>query len=68
MVALNAALPAAVRGGHAADSQALVPLVTASVRAGDVVLVKGSAGSRMGLVVEALKGMAGAPPRAANGE
>ncbi len=68
MAALNAALPTAMRGGHTADSQVLVPLVTASVGAGDVVLVKGSAGSRMGLVVEALKGMAGALPRAANGE
>jgi UDP-N-acetylmuramyl pentapeptide synthase len=38
------------------------------VGAGDALLVKGSAGSRMGLVVEALRGMAGELPRAANGE
>ncbi len=68
MAELNAALPVALRGGHAPDSQALIPLVTASVGAGDALLVKGSAGSRMGLVVEALRGMAGELPRAANGE
>ncbi|MFQ5774235.1 MAG: UDP-N-acetylmuramoylalanyl-D-glutamyl-2,6-diaminopimelate--D-alanyl-D-alanine ligase [Kiloniellaceae bacterium] len=67
MAALNASLPQAMRGGHAADARALVPLVTAVVAAGDAVLVKGSAGSRMGLIAEALKGMSQALPRAANG-
>ncbi len=52
--ALDAALPAARRGGHAADAAALAPIVTAAVRPGDVVLVKGSAGSRMAVVVAAL--------------
>jgi UDP-N-acetylmuramoyl-tripeptide--D-alanyl-D-alanine ligase len=54
MAHLAAALPASMRGGHADDSASLVPLVTAAVRPGDVVTVKGSAGSRMGLIVEAL--------------
>jgi UDP-N-acetylmuramoyl-tripeptide--D-alanyl-D-alanine ligase len=54
MAALDAALPEAVRAGHAADAGALGDLVAASVRAGDVVLVKGSAGAKMGKVVAAL--------------
>ncbi len=51
------ALPAAVRGGHAADSAALAPVVAAAVRPGDAVLVKGSLGSRMATVVRALEGV-----------
>ncbi len=54
MAALDRALPPALRGGHAETSAALAPLVAAAVRAGDVVLVKGSAGSRTGLIVRAL--------------
>lgn len=68
MAALNAALPPALCAGHAADSRALAPLVTAAVAAGDAILVKGSLGSRMAAVVEALKGLGGDLPRAANGE
>ncbi len=71
MAHLFDALPADMRGGHAADSTALKPLVTAAVRAGDVVAVKGSAGSRMGVVVEALRGLdasQGSAARAGNGE
>ncbi len=48
------ALPESRRGGHAANSEALAPLVGRAVRAGDVVMVKGSAGSRMGRVVQSL--------------
>lgn len=48
------AVPAARRGCHAADSEALIPSVAAAVQAGDVVCVKGSLGSRMKPVVEAL--------------
>ncbi|HYG88869.1 MAG TPA: UDP-N-acetylmuramoylalanyl-D-glutamyl-2,6-diaminopimelate--D-alanyl-D-alanine ligase [Azospirillum sp.] len=54
MRALWERLPAAMRGKYANDSKELAPLLAADVRGGDVVLVKGSAGSRMGLVVEAL--------------
>ena len=54
MRALYDALPNDVRGGYAADAATLAPLATAAVRAGDVVLVKGSAGSRMAGVVAAL--------------
>ena len=52
---LHEAIPAAQRGAHAPDSAALAPLVARAVRAGDVILVKGSLGSRMRLVVAALE-------------
>jgi UDP-N-acetylmuramoyl-tripeptide--D-alanyl-D-alanine ligase len=48
------AVPAGLRAGYAPDAESLAPLVAAEVRAGDAVLVKGSLGSRMRLVVEAL--------------
>lgn len=54
MARLHAALPSALRGGHAPDSAALLPLVRAALRPGDVVVVKGSLGSRMGRIVDAL--------------
>jgi UDP-N-acetylmuramoyl-tripeptide--D-alanyl-D-alanine ligase len=63
------ALPAALRGGHAGDIETLAPLVVAAVRPGDVVTVKGSLGSRTGVVVRALLDLGGddeaAPRRAA---
>ncbi len=49
------AVPQACRGAHAEDSTALAPVVAAAVRAGDAVLVKGSLGSRMRVVVQALE-------------
>jgi UDP-N-acetylmuramyl pentapeptide synthase len=52
--ALQAAVPPTLRAVHAADSAALVDEVLHEVQPGDVVLVKGSLGSRMGLIVEAL--------------
>ena len=48
------AVPATLRGHHAADSEALIPAVIGAVQAGDVVCVKGSLGSRMKPVVDAL--------------
>jgi UDP-N-acetylmuramyl-tripeptide synthetase/UDP-N-acetylmuramoyl-tripeptide--D-alanyl-D-alanine ligase len=48
------ALPAVQRGGHTSDSATLAPLVAAAVCGGDVVMAKGSAGSRMGRVIDAL--------------
>ncbi len=54
--ALFDALPARVRGGWAPDSASLAGEVAAAVRPGDAVLVKGSNGSRMRLVVDALVG------------
>jgi UDP-N-acetylmuramoyl-tripeptide--D-alanyl-D-alanine ligase len=55
MKALWDALPKARRGGYAADSAALAPQLTSALKPGDTVLVKGSLGSRMSVIVEALK-------------
>lgn len=54
MKALIEALPPERRGGYAESADALIPVIASSLRAGDVVLVKGSNGSRMMRVVEAL--------------
>ena len=56
MAALYDAVPEDRRGGHAPDSDALLPQVLAAVAAGDVVCVKGSLGSRMAPIVDALIG------------
>ncbi len=60
MAALDEALPSQMRGGHAATPEQLLPIVLTAVKTGDVVLVKGSLGSRVGLIAEALiKGAGG---------
>jgi UDP-N-acetylmuramoyl-tripeptide--D-alanyl-D-alanine ligase len=51
---LDRALPAARRGGHAATSAELVPTLTAALRPSDIVMVKGSLGSRMADIVKPL--------------
>jgi UDP-N-acetylmuramoyl-tripeptide--D-alanyl-D-alanine ligase len=55
MRALWQALPASRRGGYAEDSAALEAQVVSAIHAGDVVMVKGSLGSRMAPIVEALQ-------------
>src|SRR3954454_23803986 len=49
------ALSTGKRGGYADNSEALESLVTGSIRAGDAIMVKGSLGSRMKVVVNALQ-------------
>jgi UDP-N-acetylmuramoyl-tripeptide--D-alanyl-D-alanine ligase len=51
---LDRGLPAKLRAGHAASSAELLPLVLQALRAGDVITVKGSLGSKMKLIVEAV--------------
>jgi UDP-N-acetylmuramoyl-tripeptide--D-alanyl-D-alanine ligase len=70
MASLNAALPAALRGAHFNDSASLTPAVLEAVHPGDILLVKGSLGSRMGPIVEALKalGQGDGRSRAVNGQ
>ncbi|MEO3434384.1 UDP-N-acetylmuramoylalanyl-D-glutamyl-2,6-diaminopimelate--D-alanyl-D-alanine ligase [Inquilinus sp. CAU 1745] len=57
MANLYDTLPPAMRGGYAPDSAALAPLVADAVRDGDVVMVKGSLGSRMAPIVAALQAL-----------
>ena len=57
MNALDAALPAKMRGAHAKDSKGLTPAVLNAIRGGDVVMVKGSLGSQMAVIVDALSAM-----------
>ena len=51
MAHLHRALDPARRGAHAPDSEDLTDILRAELRSGDVVLVKGSLGSRMGPIV-----------------
>jgi UDP-N-acetylmuramoyl-tripeptide--D-alanyl-D-alanine ligase len=54
MTALREALPSDVRGVHAAIAAELVDAVLDDLRAGDVVVVKGSNGIRMAQIVDSL--------------
>lgn len=47
-------LPEGIRGGHSISPDKLSMVIASAVRAGDVVMVKGSLGSRVGVVVDAL--------------
>lgn len=67
MAALDKALPAGCSAGHSPDSAALAARLAEAVRPGDVILVKGSFGSRMARVVEALLALGELPPDPANG-
>jgi UDP-N-acetylmuramoyl-tripeptide--D-alanyl-D-alanine ligase len=54
MQALWQALPSERRGAYADNADALQGDVVAAVHAGDAVMVKGSAGSKMAPIVKAL--------------
>ena len=49
------AVPETLRGAHAPNAAALAPIVAAAVERGDVILVKGSLGSGMKSVIEAIE-------------
>jgi UDP-N-acetylmuramoyl-tripeptide--D-alanyl-D-alanine ligase len=55
MAALWQAIPARMRGTYAEASETLAPDLMGRLREGDVVLVKGSFGSRMSVIIDALK-------------
>jgi UDP-N-acetylmuramoyl-tripeptide--D-alanyl-D-alanine ligase len=48
------ALPASRRGAHAESARTLLPILEAELKNGDTLLVKGSLGSAMGQIVDAL--------------
>ena len=54
MHALWETLPSSRKGGYAETSAALEAQVLAAIQPGDAVMVKGSLGSRMAPIVEAL--------------
>jgi UDP-N-acetylmuramyl pentapeptide synthase len=51
---LHAALPKDRRGIHVEQAANLVPILAGELRPGDTILIKGSLGSAMGQVVDAL--------------
>ena len=56
------AVPPGQRGALADDSRSLAPIVAAAVQPGDAVLVKGSLGSRMRVIVAGLEAHLGGEP------
>jgi UDP-N-acetylmuramoyl-tripeptide--D-alanyl-D-alanine ligase len=71
MQELHAILPERIRAGHWGESTSVIQPLLGSLRSGDVVLVKGSLGTRMAPIVEALRAVDQATvtrPKAANGD
>jgi UDP-N-acetylmuramoyl-tripeptide--D-alanyl-D-alanine ligase len=48
------ALPQALRGGYAETAAELTPVLIEGLQGGDVIMVKGSNGSKAGLIAKAL--------------
>ena len=65
MKSLWQVLPEGCRGAYADTAMALEPILLPALKGGDVVMVKGSLGSRLGPIVDAVKRAYadGAPPR-----
>ena len=61
MKSLWDALPPTRRGGYASAAAELAPLVTQAAEPGDLVMVKGSNGSKAGVVAAALRALDSAP-------
>jgi len=60
MAALRDALPQTRRGAYAKAAAGLEPILVETLRPGDTIMIKGSAGSRMGSLVDALLARFGA--------
>jgi UDP-N-acetylmuramoyl-tripeptide--D-alanyl-D-alanine ligase len=58
MKSLHDALPRRMRGDHARNAEELAQFVIKTMRAGDVIAIKGSHGSQMGVVVDAISSLA----------
>jgi UDP-N-acetylmuramoyl-tripeptide--D-alanyl-D-alanine ligase len=67
MAGLFGKLPGRLRGAHAADAGMLAPIVARAIRSGDVILVKGSLGSGMKRVIEAIEACVPAQQAAGGG-
>ncbi len=67
MAHLHAALPATMKGAHTDSSETLAAELGPILTGGDVVVVKGSRGSRMDIVVDALMALGQPPKNVANG-
>ena len=61
MKGLYERLPEAMQGAYAIHAEALEPLLLPRLRPGDVVMVKGSNGSKMGHIVKSLKAVHSEP-------
>ncbi|WP_254055011.1 UDP-N-acetylmuramoyl-tripeptide--D-alanyl-D-alanine ligase [Kiloniella sp. EL199] len=57
MKSLHEALPARLRGVHTESSQELAVVLATELQADDIVSVKGSLGSKMSVIIEALKSL-----------
>ena len=62
MKGLFAAIPIENRGAYAPDSEGLIADILGDLRAGDVVMIKGSLGSKMIKIVDAMKARFGTLP------
>ena len=60
-------LPVSRRGAYAPSSAELAPQITASLRVGDAVMIKGSLGSRMKYIVDRVRAMDETPKTASGG-